>query len=146
MADRGFITGLKGTAITAEERAFLREASPVGLILFRRNIADPLQLKELIEQFRAIRGPGAAVLIDQEGGRVQRMGPPHWAAYPAGAVYGELYRREPARGLRAAWPRPRPMAADRAAVGSTVGCLPRPVWPAPGPHPRRGERTFAAAR
>src|SRR5258706_1869918 len=102
MADRAFITGLKGTAITAEERAFLREASPVGLILFKRNIVDPLQLKELIEQFRAVRGPGAAVFIDQEGGRVQRMGPPHWPAYPAGAVYAELYRHDPTRSLRAA--------------------------------------------
>src|SRR6266481_9696381 len=124
MADRAFITGLKGTAITGEERAFLREASPVGLILFKRNIVDPLQLKELIEQFRAIRGPGAAVLIDQEGGRVQRMGPPHWPAYPAGAVYGELYRREPTRGLRAAWLGARLIAADLAAVGITVDCLP----------------------
>src|SRR5258707_2762024 len=111
MADRAFITGLKGTAIAGEERAFLREASPVGLILFKRNIVDPLQLKELIEQFRAIRGPDAAVLIDQEGGRVQRMGPPHWPAYPAGAVYGELYRREPTPGLMAAWPSARPIAA-----------------------------------
>src|SRR5258708_10669920 len=135
MADRAFITGLKGTAITAEERAFLREASPVGLILFRRNIADPLQLKELIEQFRAIRGPGAAILIDQEGGRVQRMGPPHWAAYPAGAVYGELYRREPARGLRAAWLGARPMAAHLAAVGITVDCLPLAHVPVAGAEP-----------
>src|SRR5258708_23085842 len=124
MADRAFITGLKGTAITAEERAFLREASPVGLILFRRNIADPLQLKELIEQFRAIRGPGAAILIDQEGGRVQRMGPPHWAAYPAGAVYGELYRRAPARGLRAAWLRAALIAAAPAPAPLTRHCLP----------------------
>jgi len=138
MADRAFITGLKGTAITAEERAFLREASPVGLILFRRNIADPLQLKELIEQFRAIRGPGAAILIDQEGGRVQRMGPPHWAAYPAGAVYGELYRREPARGLRAAWLGARLMAA----VGITVDCLPLADVPVAGADQVIGDRAY----
>src|SRR5260370_26290974 len=142
MADRGFITGLKGTAITAEERAFLREASPVGLILFRRNIADPLQLKEWIEQVRAIRGPGAAILIDQEGGRVQRMGPPHWAAYPAGAVYGELYRREPARGLRAAWLGARLMAADLAAVGITVDCLPLADVPVAGADQVIGDRAY----
>ncbi len=58
MADRAFITGLKGTAITAEERAFLREATPAGLILFKRNIVDPLQLKELIEQFPLARLSG----------------------------------------------------------------------------------------
>src|SRR5258708_21926581 len=142
MADRAFITGLKGTAITAEERAFLREASPVGLILFRRNIADPLQLKELIEQFRAIRGPGAAILIDQEGGRVQRMGPPHWAAYPAGAVYGELYRREPAPGLRAAWLGARLIAAQLAAVGITVDCLPLADVPVAGADQVIGDRAY----
>src|SRR5215469_11956054 len=112
MADRAFITGLEGTAITPQERAFLREASPVGLILFKRNITDPSQLKALIEEFRDIRGPDAAVFIDQEGGRVQRMGPPHWPPYPPGAVYGELYRREPAQGLRAAWLGARLMAVD----------------------------------
>ena len=124
MAERAFITGVKGTAITGEERAFLRDASPVGLILFKRNIIDPPQLKELIEQFREIRGPDAAVLIDQEGGRVQRMGPPHWPTYPAGARYGEIYKRESARGLRAAWLGARLMAADLAAVGITIDCLP----------------------
>src|SRR5215468_2182429 len=142
MADRAFITGLKGAAITGEERAFLREASPVGLILFKRNIADPLQLKELIEEFRAIRGPGAAVLIDQEGGRVQRMGPPHWPSYPAGAVYGELYRHEPARGLRAAWLGARLMAADLAAVGITVDCLPLADVPVAGADQVIGDRAY----
>ena len=142
MADRAFITGLKGTAITAEERAFLREASPVGLILFKRNIVDPLQLKELIEQFRAIRGPGAAVFIDQEGGRVQRLGPPHWPAYPAGAVYAELYRHEPARGLRAAWLGARLMAADLAAVGITVDCLPLADVPVAGADQVIGDRAY----
>ena len=142
MADRAFITGLKGTAITGEERAFLREASPVGLILFKRNIVDPLQLKELIEQFRAIRGPGAAVFIDQEGGRVQRMGPPHWPAYPAGAVYAELYRHEPARGLRAAWLGARLMAADLAAVGITVDCLPLADVPVAGADAVIGNRAY----
>src|SRR5260370_15421569 len=142
MADRAFITGLKGKAITGEERAFRGEASPVGLILFRRNIADPLQLKELIEQFRAIRGPGAAVLIDQEGGRMQRMGPPHWAAYPAGAVYGELYRREPARGLRAAWLGARLMAADLAACRLPVDCRPPADVPVAGAHQVIGDRAY----
>src|SRR5258708_26110127 len=141
MADRAFITGLKGTAITGEERGFLREALPVGLILFKRNIVDPLQLKELIEQFRAVRGPGAAVFIDQEGGRVQRMGPPHWPAYPAGAVYAELYRHEPARGLRAAWLGARLMAAELAAVGITGYCPPLAALPLARAHPGIGARS-----
>jgi beta-N-acetylhexosaminidase len=142
MAERAFITGLKGTAITAAERAFLRDASPVGLILFRRNIVDPPQLKELIEQFRATCGPDAAVFIDQEGGRVQRMGPPHWRAYPAGAVYGELYRREPAHGLRAAWLGARLIAADLASVGITVDCLPVADVPVAGANNVIGDRAY----
>lgn len=142
MAERAFITGLKGTVIAAEERAFLRDASPMGLILFKRNIVDPPQLRKLIEQFRAICGPDAAVFIDQEGGRVQRMGPPHWPAYPAGAVYGELYRREPARGLRAAWLGARLIAADLAAVGITVDCLPVADVPVAGADKVIGDRAY----
>ncbi len=124
MAARAFITGLRGRAIAPDERAFLREARPFGLILFKRNIVDSPQIKGLIEEFRSLCGPDAAVLIDQEGGRVQRMDPPHWPAYPAGAVYGEIYRRDPARGLRAAHLGARLIAADLAAVGITVDCLP----------------------
>src|SRR5215467_1267764 len=142
MAERAFITGVQGTAITGEERAFLRDASPVGLILFKRNIIDPPQLKELIEQFREIRGPDAAVLIDQEGGRVQRMGPPHWPTYPAGARYGEIYKCESARGLRAAWLGARLMAADLAAVGITIDCLPVADVPAAGADRVIGDRAY----
>jgi len=142
MAARAFISGLNGTAITAPERAFLREALPFGLIVFRRNIVDPPQLKGIIEEFRAICGPDAAVLIDQEGGRVQRMGPPHWPAYPAGAVYGALYRRDSARGLRAAWLGARLIAADLAAVGITVDCLPVADVPVAGADQVIGDRAY----
>jgi len=142
MAARAFITGLRGTAIAPEERAFLREASPFGLILFRRNIANPLQLKELIEEFRTVCGADVAVLIDQEGGRVQRMGPPHWPVYPGGAVYGELYRRDPACGVRAAWLGARLMAADLAAVGITVDCLPVADVPVAGADRVIGDRAY----
>jgi beta-N-acetylhexosaminidase len=142
MVERAFITGLKGTAIAAQERAFLRDASPVGLIVFKRNIVDPHQLKELVEDFKEIRGPDCPVFIDQEGGRVQRMEPPHWPAYPAGAVYGELYRRDPARGLRAAWLGARLMAADLSAVGITVDCLPVVDVPVAGADQVIGDRAY----
>src|SRR5450631_4498081 len=145
MAARAFITGLAGTAITPDERAFLREAAPFGLIVFKRNIADPPQLRALIEEFRAICGTDAAVLIDQEGGRVQRMGPPHWPAYPAGAVYGALYRRDPALGLRAARLGARLLAADLAAVGITVDCLPIADVPVAGADPVIGDRAYGAS-
>jgi beta-N-acetylhexosaminidase len=142
MVAQAFITGLRDTAVAPEERAFFRDASPFGLILFKRNISDPPQLKELIEQFRAMRGPDAPVFIDQEGGRVQRMGPPHWPAYPPGAVYGELYRLDPARGLRAAWLGARLMAADLAAVGITVDCLPVADVPVAGADRVIGDRAY----
>jgi beta-N-acetylhexosaminidase len=142
MVERAFITGLKGTAITAEERAFLREALPAGLIVFKRNIVDPHQLKELIEEFREISGTDPPVFIDQEGGRVQRMGPPHWPVYPAGAIYGKLYRSDPAQGLRAAWLGARLMAADLIAVGITVDCLPVVDVPVAGADQVIGDRAY----
>jgi len=142
MAARAFITGLRGTSIAPDEHAFLRDARPFGLIVFRRNIVDPPQLSSLIDDFRTICGPDAAVLIDQEGGRVQRMGPPHWPVYPAGAVYGALYRRDPARGLRAAWLGARLIAADLAAVGITVDCLPIADVPVAGADKVIGDRAY----
>jgi beta-N-acetylhexosaminidase len=142
MAVRAFITGLSGTAITPEERAFLRDAAPFGLILFKRNIVDPCQLRALIDDFKAIRGPDAPVLIDQEGGRVQRMGPPHWPSYPCGAVYAELYRRNPGVGLRAAWLGARLIADDLADVGITVDCLPLADVPVAGADKVIGDRAY----
>lgn len=142
MAVRAFITGLSGPAITPEERAFLRDAAPFGLILFKRNVVDPSQLRALTGDFKAICGSDAAVLIDQEGGRVQRMGPPHWPAYPPGAVYGEIYRSDPARGVRAAWLGARLIAADLAAVGITVDCLPLADVPVAGADKVIGDRAY----
>jgi len=75
MAARAFITGLAGLEISAKERAFLREAQPWGLILFKRNVSTPEQVSDLISYFRDIIGRPAPVLVDQEGGRVQRLGP-----------------------------------------------------------------------
>jgi len=142
MAARAFITGLRGAVIAPDERVFLRDTSPFGLILFKRNIVDPSQLKELIEELKTLCGPEVAVLIDQEGGRVQRMAPPHWPVYPAGACYGELYRRDPVGGLRAAWLGARLMAADLAAVGITVDCLPVADVPVAGADQVIGDRAY----
>src|ERR1700730_15464019 len=95
MAPRAFITGLAGTTITPDERSFLRMAAPWGIILFKRNIGNPEQVHELTNEFRSSCGrDDVPVLVDQEGGRVQRLGPPHWPAYPAGALFGRLYARD----------------------------------------------------
>ena len=86
MSARAFITGVSGLSLTAEEREFLRAERPWGFILFKRNVDNPLQVARLVQEFReTVDDSDAPVLIDQEGGRVQRLGPPHWPVYPAGA-------------------------------------------------------------
>jgi hypothetical protein len=90
MSARAFITGLSGAAITSDERAFLRDSAPWGLILFKRNIDEPGQVRRLVAEFRDAVAADAPVLVDQEGGRVQRLGPPHWPVYPPGAVFGQF--------------------------------------------------------
>src|SRR6202050_1105338 len=142
MAARAFITGLAGTAITPEERDFLREARAVGPLVFKRNIVAPSQLAALIEEFRSICGRDAAVLIDQEGGRVQRMGPPHWPVYPPGAAYGAAYDRDRELGLAAARLGAGLLAADLAELGIDVDCLPLADVPVRGADPIVGDRAY----
>src|SRR5215208_4168478 len=143
MQARAFITGLAGTAITPEERAFLQEARPWGLILFKRNIDTAAQISALTATFRELVGePEAPVLIDQEGGRVQRMGPPHWPSYPPGAAYGRLYDCDPAAGLEAARLGARLIASDLVALGIDVDCLPVADVPVAGANSVIGDRAY----
>ncbi len=103
----------------------MRDADPLGFILFARNIADPGQVTRLTASFRETVGRAdAPVLVDQEGGRVQRLRPPHWRAFPPGADYGRLYDRDPAKGLAAARLGARLIAEDLLGLGITVDCLP----------------------
>lgn len=139
---RAFITGVAGPALSDDERAFLRDAQPWGLILFRRNVAGPEPLKRLIADARATLAREIPVLIDQEGGRVQRLGPPQWPAYPPGAAYGELYSRNRERGLAAARLGARLIAADLAALGIDVDCLPIADVPVAGADPVVGDRAY----
>ena len=87
MASRAFITGTSGLELTDSERDFIRAERPWGFILFKRNTQSPEQVASLTAQMRETVGWHAPILIDQEGGRVQRMGPPHWPKYPPGAAY-----------------------------------------------------------
>jgi len=139
---RAFITGVAGHSLSDEEREFLRDAQPWGLIVFTRNIAKPDRLRRLIDDCRATLGRDAPVLIDQEGGRVQRLGPPHWPQYPPGAVYGALYDRNRDRGLVAARLGGRLIASDLAALGIDVDCLPLGDVPVPGADPIIGDRAY----
>ena len=127
---RAFITGIAGSVLSDQERGFLRDAQPWGVILFKRNVAGPEAMRRLIDDARTILGREAPVLIDQEGGRVQRLGPPQWPSYPPGAAYGALYDRDREAGLAAARLGARLIAADLAPLGIDVDCLPIADMPA----------------
>jgi beta-N-acetylhexosaminidase len=143
MTARAFITGVSGFTVTADERDFMRAERPWGFILFKRNIETPEQVTALIAELRqSIDEPDAPVLIDQEGGRVQRFGPPHWPVYPPGAVFGALYDIERKLGLAAARLSARLMAADLIDLGITVNCLPLADLPVAGADAVIGNRAY----
>jgi beta-N-acetylhexosaminidase len=140
---RAFITGISGLALTQAEREFIRAERPWGFILFKRNIDTPDQVSALIAECRdLVDGPEAPVLIDQEGGRVQRLGPPHWPVYPPGAVFGALYEIEPELGLTAARLSSRLIAADLADLTINVDCLPLADVPVRGADAVIGNRAY----
>ncbi len=94
--------GLSSLELRAAERELLSRYPPAGIILFARNIADPVQLASLIGDLRELL-PGALLMVDQEGGRVARLRPPHWQAHPPARAIGDLHARDAAAGVRAAW-------------------------------------------
>ena len=141
-----FISGCAGYSLSAGEAAFFRDRNPWGLILFKRNCDTPHQLKALTAAFRSAVGrSNAPVFIDQEGGRVQRLGPPSdvWRKYPPARSYGELYERDPLAALRAARHVGRLMAEDLIAAGITANCLPVLDVPHPGGHDVIGDRAYS---
>ncbi|MBI5263184.1 MAG: beta-N-acetylhexosaminidase [Bradyrhizobium sp.] len=143
MSTRAFITGVSGTKLTDAEREFIRAERPWGFILFKRNVENSAQVALLVGELReAVGEPDTPVLIDQEGGRVQRLGPPHWPIYPPGAVFGSLYDIDPALGLKAASLSARLIAADLAELGITVDCLPLADVPVAGADAVIGNRAY----
>ncbi|WP_265570029.1 beta-N-acetylhexosaminidase [Sphingomicrobium nitratireducens] len=119
------IFGLSGPVLTDEERAFFKNADPAGYILFKRNCADPAQLKRLTDDLKAIHGrDDVAILIDQEGGRVERMQPPEWPAFPAMGRIAALYDTAPSSAIEAARVNARAIGLMLAEAGVNVDCLP----------------------
>jgi len=140
---KAFISGCAGAALSPEERSFLRQEDPWGLILFKRNIVDRDQVLALTRSFRECVGrENAPVLIDQEGGRVQRMAPPHWRAYPAAAAIETAL--EPSRAEAAAQLIARLIAYDLAEVGITIDCAPVLDVAGEGMHSAIGNRSFSS--
>ena len=144
MTLKAFITGVAGPQLLDEEKLFLREARPCGLILFDRNISDKDQLKRLIGDYReAVGSDSQYVLIDQEGGRIQRMREPHWKKWPAGARYGELFKKDPEAAVLAAKLVYRMMTEELVEVGINVNCVPLLDIPVAGAHDIIGDRALS---
>jgi beta-N-acetylhexosaminidase len=142
---RAFITGLAGPVLGAEERAFLRDFEPWGLILFKRNIQSPDQVRRLVAEARDSVGGDVPVLVDQEGGRVQRLGPPHWPVYPPAAAYARLYDDDPAVALIAARLGARLISGDLVPLGIDVDCMPLADVPVDGADPVIGDRAYGTS-
>jgi beta-N-acetylhexosaminidase len=140
------IFGLAGPEVSEAERRFFAGADPFGFILFARNCETPDQLRALVADLRAILGRAEApVLIDQEGGRVARLGPPHWRAAPPAAVFGALSLRSEENARTATRLNARLIGAELAALGIDVDCAPVLDIPAAGSHDIIGDRAFGAA-
>lgn len=143
MASRAFIAGCSGLVLTPEERAFFRDMTPWGFILFKRNIDTPDQVRALTASLREATGRAdTPILVDQEGGRVQRLGPPYWQAYPSARVLAELYPDNPALRREMVRLGARLIAHDLLEVGIDVDCLPVMDVPVAGAHDVIGNRAY----
>lgn len=119
------IFGITGTSLTDDERAFFRDADPVGYILFGRNCEDPKQLRALTDSLREIHGRDRLLVsIDQEGGRVARLRPPMWCDFPTGEAFDKLYQIAPASAIEAARVNAWAMGRELAEMGITVDYYP----------------------
>lgn len=139
------IFGLSGLRLTADERAFFRESDPAGYILFGRNIDTREQVRALTDELREIHGRERLVVcIDQEGGRVARMKPPHWLAFPPGEAFDRLYDIAPASAIEAARSNAQALGIDLAEVGISVDCHPSLDVRQPGAHDVIGDRALGS--
>ncbi|HXS07857.1 MAG TPA: beta-N-acetylhexosaminidase [Rhizomicrobium sp.] len=136
------IYGCSGATLTADERAFFRDVRPWGFILFGRNVESPEQVRALVRSLRETV-EGAPILIDQEGGRVARLKPPHWHARPAASRFGGLHDKDPEAAREATYLNARLIAHDLAQLGINVDCLPVLDVPVAGAHDVIGDRAFA---
>jgi beta-N-acetylhexosaminidase len=135
-APSAVIFGCAGSSLSANEQAFFRDADPLGFILFQRNCVAPDQVRDFVSALRlAVGRADAPVLIDQEGGRVQRLKPPHWTAYPPPARLAAVSEEAVRLGARL-------IADDLALLGITVDCLPVLDIPTPGADPIIGDRAY----
>lgn len=137
------IFGCSGLELTDDERAFFKDANPLGFIVFARNVDTPDQVRALVAEFRSTVGRNAPVLIDQEGGRVQRLRPPHWRSAPPMRQFGELYHRNPPLAAKAVQANMQAIGVELADLGIDVDCAPCLDVPVPGAHDIIGNRALS---
>jgi len=143
MALSAAIFGLQGTELTSDEAAFFEDINPYGYILFQRNCETPAQVKRLTDELRGIAGrDNLPILIDQEGGRVARLKPPHWPEFPPAKIFADLYLRDKKKAERACCLNARLIAHELSLLGITVDCAPVADIPVPGAHDVIGDRAF----
>ncbi|MDQ2762493.1 MAG: beta-N-acetylhexosaminidase [Pseudomonadota bacterium] len=142
-APRAAIVGIAGVVLLPEEQALFNAFPPAGVILFARNVRDPGQLAALVASLRAVLLPDADLMVDQEGGRVARLKPPHWHGHPPAAALGRLFGSNPLAGLRAAWLTGALIGHDCRSAGFTVAAAPVLDISVPGAHDVIGDRAFA---
>ena len=139
------IFGLSGLTVTADERAFFRDCDPAGYILFGRNVESRAQLRALTDELRAIHGRDSLfICIDQEGGRVARMKPPHWLAFPPGEAFDRLFDVAPASAIEAVRANAEALGLDLAEAGISVDCHPLLDVRQPGAHDVIGDRALGS--
>lgn len=140
---RAVILGCGGPVLGDDERRFFREADPLGFILFARNCVDPDQVRGLAAELRECVGRAdAPVLVDQEGGRVARLGPPHWRAGPPARRFAEIAGRDRDRAVEAARLNAHLVAGELYQLGITVNCAPVLDVVQADAHPIIGDRAF----
>ncbi len=145
MAMTPLFLGLAGTTLNDAERAFFRDLDPAGFILFKRNVENPEQLRALTDSLRALTGrDDLPILIDQEGGRIARMQPPHWPAFPKAELFDRLYDIAPMTAIEAARHNAQAIAVMLRGVGINVDCLPLLDVRQPGAHDIIGDRALGA--
>jgi beta-N-acetylhexosaminidase len=143
-SSKAWIAGCSGHVVTDSERAFFADERPWGFILFKRNVDSPSQVRDLVASLRdSVGRPNAPVLIDQEGGRVQRLGPPHWRSYPPARAFGHAAETGMLHRRALAWLGARLIAHDLHALGITVDCLPVLDVPVAGAHDVIGNRAYS---
>jgi len=140
------IYGFLGTRLSADEKKFFRESNPYGFILFARNCESPEQIRAVIADLKECVGRDVLpILIDQEGGRVARLKPPHWPKYPPAGDFAALYARDKEAAVNGVYLNARLIAEDLSSLGITVDCAPLADLPVAGAHDIIGDRAFGFA-